>query len=180
VSTHSSDRFARVLGIAGLVLGLASFGWQVHTYRDGFAERVLVKLSMQSRMRPGQKAEDALEHGNLFADIVNTGQHPLYIKDVGLAIESETWYFHLTNGASTPLEPGAAATYTLDGWDISKHPLDLSDDPAQRENYSLIVASNKTEIFRGRVPTSILFYGGRGEVPQDWLQRTQPPDLRPR
>jgi hypothetical protein len=114
----SKDWWARGLGIAGLVLGLASFGWQVHTYRDSFTERVLVKMSIQSRMRPEQKAEDALKHGNLFADIVNTGQHPLYIKDVGLAIEPETWYFHLAKGSSTPLEPGAAATYILDDWDV--------------------------------------------------------------
>jgi hypothetical protein len=144
------------------VLGLISFGWQVHTYRDSFAERVLVRLSIESEIKGDQSAEDAMKQGDLVTEIVNTGQHPLYLNGVSLALVPErdfgpdddprAWEFSPDTKPNTPLEPGAATHYRLKDFDFSKHPLDSLDDPARNnEDYVVTVESNKGEIFRSRV-----------------------------
>lgn len=64
------DWFARILGVLGLVLGLTSLGWQVFTYRDSFAERILVRLSMKSQVHKGEGVDNAMKHeGELTAEI---------------------------------------------------------------------------------------------------------------
>jgi hypothetical protein len=116
----TKDWWARGLGIAGLVLGLASFGWQVHTYRDSFAERVLVRLTMLAEIRGDESIEDAMkQEGGLAAEIVNIGQHPHYLRTVSLALEPErefgpedprAWLFSPDNSKTPALEPRLQTT----------------------------------------------------------------------
>jgi hypothetical protein len=160
----TKDWWARGLGIAGLVLGLASSGWQVHTYRDSFAERVLVRLTMLAEIRGDESIEDAMkQEGGLAAEIVNIGQHPHYLRTVSLALEPErefgpedprAWLFSPDNSKTPALEPSAAANYRINSFDFGKHPLDSAQDPSKKENYVVIVESNAGEIFKSPVPIS--------------------------
>ncbi len=120
-------------------------------------------MSMQVRLGAGENVENALKHGDLIAEIVNIGQHRLYIKSVSLSIAPQDWSFQPeTAKPNTALDPGAAIYYRLSDSDLAKHPLDSPDDPSQRENYVVIVNSNKAEIFRAAAAvSSFLIYGGR-------------------
>jgi hypothetical protein len=172
--SKTKDWWARGLGIAGLFLGLVSFGWQVHTYRDSFAERVLVRLSMQSEVKGDESVEDAMkQEGKLMAEIVNIGQHPLYIRSVSLSMEPERefgpgedpsyWEFFPDNSKTPALEPGAAANYRINKFDFGKHPLDSAEDPTRKEDYVVIVESNAGEISKS--PVSITGYSFYSNVP---------------
>ena len=108
------------------------------------------------------KAEDIVTMkvvGDLTAEIVNIGQHPLYISSVSLAIEPEReqepgddpryWEFAPIK-SSNPLEPGAVAYFRIQKFDFEKHPLNAN--PNRNENYVVIVNSNKAVIFRSAAP----------------------------
>ncbi len=117
---------------------------------------------MESEIKGSESVEDAMkQEGDLMAEIVNIGQHPLYIRSVSLAMEPERefgpgedpryWDFYPDKSKAPALEPGAAANYRINKFDFGKHPLDSAADPTRKENYVVIVNSNAGEIFKSPV-----------------------------
>lgn len=138
---------------------------------------------MESEVKGDETVEDAMKQGDLLAEIVNIGQHPLYLKSVSLAMEPEReqlpgedpryWDFNPDKPKpNTALEPGAAAYYRLKNFDFAKHPLDSAEDPARKENYVVIVNSNKGEIFRSLV--GIKAYSFYSNVPASSPSKQNP------
>jgi hypothetical protein len=98
--------------------------------------------------------------GELAAEVVNFGEHPLYVKRVRLIVPcpeatgSESYLFEPTGGSKTggPLEPGAAVIYRAVNFDFSDHSLDQGDPP---EPFCVTVESNKGFVTQSTTITSI-------------------------
>ncbi len=142
-----------LLGVLGFGLSLCSLGWQVFIYQDSLAEKALVRLSSRQEFTLS-KDEDfpatmsSGGKGHLQAEVVNMGQHPLYVKSVELTApcpsdHSEATIFQPDGKTDAPLQPGAATTYHITDWNFSAHPLDNPIDPAKKETYCVTVNSNK-------------------------------------
>jgi hypothetical protein len=145
-----------ILGVLGFILSVVSLGWQVHVYNEGFIEKALVRLAISVQLSDrdfpigGKEFWFRGKKGDLTAEVVNIGQHPLYVKrvslvvpcpeDVGVGAESRD--FQPTQGTESgkPIQPGEAAVYRGGLWDFSDHPLDIGEP---EEKYCVIVESNK-------------------------------------
>lgn len=144
-----------LLGVLGFVLSVVSLCWQVFVYRDSLAEKATVRLSRHQEFRLNEDEDPpaVIPSGGkseLSVEVVNIGQHPLYVRSVVLTApcpwvedRSEVRNFTPDNAGDAALQPGAAATYRIEGWDLSAHPLDSPDDPTKRETYCVTVNSNK-------------------------------------
>lgn len=162
MSEDKSSRWPHVLGVAGFFLSLAGLAWQVFVYKDSLAEKALVRLSSYqayvSRSVPPLPLP--FRKGDLHAEVVNIGRHPLYVKTLRLTApcpwaenRSAVRDFVPDNTkAGTPLQSGAAATYHANDWDFSAHPLDSPDDPAKKEIYCITVESNKGVVAQSLSP----------------------------
>jgi hypothetical protein len=142
----------------GFVLSLVSLGWQVHVHRESLTDKALVRLSVsflngdkeiisvnkQAKHKFDVELEPtALTKSELSAEVVNIGQHPLYIKSVRLIIpcpetgDSDSITFQPT-GLPVALEPGAATIYKGGPWNFSDRPLIPTI-----ERFCVTVESNK-------------------------------------
>jgi hypothetical protein len=151
------DRTAHVLGVFGFALSLISIGWQVYVYHDSFAEKALVRLYSYQRFVSHNVSSSFPQDrkGDLRVEVVNIGQHPLYVRRVSLTVPcpwidgSENRGFDPENmPANASLEPGAAAMYHTKDWDFLRHSLDSPGDPTKKEAYCVTVESNKGVVSR--------------------------------
>jgi hypothetical protein len=168
-----SSRTASILGVLGFLLSVISLGWQMHVHNESLTERALIRLS--ASFRPDEEhvvsatpigkhleltTEVRATKGELAAEIVNFGEHPLFIKRVRLIVPcpeatgSESYLFEPTGGSKpgTPLEPGAAVIYSVRNWNFLDHWLDQGDPP---EPFCVTVESNKGFITQSTAITSI-------------------------
>lgn len=145
---------ASVLGLLGFLLSVISLGWQIRTYNEGLVEKALVRLSVTFDLRmhdvpPGD--DDSWmrrKKVDLAVEVVNIGQHPLFVKSVRLVVPcpeaagSEIREFQPAKDSKTgiPIDPGGAAIYRGGLWDLSQHPLDVLEP---KEQYCVVVESNK-------------------------------------
>ena len=68
------DTVTQVVAVLGLVLGIASLGWHLWSYRDARRERVGAELFWESRTE-----------SPLYVDIWNAGRVPVFVTSVDLA-----------------------------------------------------------------------------------------------
>ncbi|HLK33030.1 MAG TPA: hypothetical protein VKT29_08065 [Terriglobales bacterium] len=165
--------FAHVLGVLGFLMSAASLLWQVSIYRDSFKQRVLVRLSAVEVLNPSDLSP---RKGTVAVEVVNMGQHPLYVRQVSvtapcLGIDGK----RQSNAASVetskqhPIEPGAATTYQITGWNS---PLDDPSEVENLDNSCVNVDSNK-----GPVSVSSLGFSGGYSFETAW-QRVSPATAR--
>lgn len=158
-SSRFGSTLATILGVLGFVLSVVSLGWQVHVHEESLKDKALVRLSVsfydeksvRSATQTSKNSYDLVlassfqKKNELSAEIVNVGQHPLYVKEVRLISpcpkteDSDSITFQPAND-SLPgvLEPGAATIYKAGHWNFLEHPL---LDPGER--FCVTVESNK-------------------------------------
>jgi hypothetical protein len=89
-SSRIASAIASVLGLLGFILSIVSLGWQIRTHDEGLVEKALVRLSISFDipMRDFPIGEDESwirrKKADLAVEVVNIGQHPLYVKSVRL------------------------------------------------------------------------------------------------
>ncbi|PYX09675.1 MAG: hypothetical protein DMG88_05400 [Acidobacteria bacterium] len=157
-SSRSGSTLASILGVLGFVLSVVSLGCQVHVHEESLTDKALVRFSIsfpdykmiRSVTKTGKNRVDLdldasfLKKNGLFAEVINIGQHPLYVKQVRLIVpcpetrDSDSITFQPAKGSPRALEPGAATIYKAGPWNLSDHPL---LDPAER--FCVTVESNK-------------------------------------
>ena len=97
--------------------------------------------------------------GRIAAEVVNLGQHPLYVRSVRLFVPCSdgegTTIRDFEPDASQraqPIDPGAAVVFRGGIWDFSEHPLDAGD---ATESYCIVVESNKGFVAKSSGPSSV-------------------------
>ena len=161
-SSRVGSILASILGVLGFVLSIVSLGWQVHVYEESLTDKDLVRFSISflnddkeirsvantAKNRSNVELDpSSLNKNELFAEVVNIGQRPLYVKEVRLLVpcpetgDSDSITFHPAKGSHPgALEPGAAAIFKAGPWNLLDHPLAAVDPP---ERFCVIVESNK-------------------------------------
>ncbi|SRR6266849_974228 len=161
-SSRVGSILASILGVLGFVLSIVSLGWQVHVYEESLTDKALVRFSISflnddkeirsvantAKNRSNVELDpSSLNKNELFAEVVNIGQRPLYVKEVRLLVpcpetgDSDSITFHPAKGSHPgALEPGAAAIFKAGPWNLLDHPLTTVDPP---ERFCVIVESNK-------------------------------------
>jgi len=151
---------ASTLGVLGFVLSVVSLGWQVHVHEESLTDKAFVRFSIsflnddkeiRSVTKTAKNRADveldpsSVNKNELSAEVVNIGQHPLYVKRVRLIVpcpeggDSDSITLQPARGSYPgALEPGAAMVYKGGPWNLSDHPL---FDPAER--FCVTVESNK-------------------------------------
>jgi hypothetical protein len=74
------DQAAHVLGVLGFALSVVAIGWQVFVYRDAQRDHIITRVTAVYHTGPYEVDRD----GDVFVEVVNDGQHPLYLRDVEL------------------------------------------------------------------------------------------------
>jgi hypothetical protein len=156
-----SFSFASGLGVLGFVLSLVSLGWQVYVHQESLVDKALVRFSISFLNNDKQiisfdkptkhqfsvTMDAAILKGKneLSAEIINIGQHPLYVKRVRLIVpcpetgDSDSITFEPPKDPHPDgLEPGAAITYKAGPWNFEEHPLGYGS-----EKFCVTVESNK-------------------------------------
>lgn len=138
-------KLPQVLGVLGFALGIANIAWQIHTYRESFTERVIERLSAEYILKGNKMVESVVqkEKGNLWIEIVNTGQRPTYLKELLVRPcnpleQSPTHFYPVVYAAylgQSPLmlDPGASHTFKQ-AWDFGADPIGFTDTPEPSPN----------------------------------------------
>ena len=159
-SSRVGSTLASILGVLGCVLSVVSLGWQVHVHEESLTDKALIRFSIsflnhdkeiRSVTKTAKNRSDveldpsSLNKNELSAEVVNIGQHPLYVKQVRLIVpcpesgDSDSITFQPAKGSRPGvLESGAATIYKAGPWNLLEHPL---FDPAER--FCVTVESNK-------------------------------------
>jgi hypothetical protein len=172
------------LGVLGFALSLLSLAWQMHVYREGLTDKASVKFYVSflndykqllaehywAKNRFAMAvAPDGIKKSELYAEVVNNGQHALYIKRVRLirpcpeTPDSDSINFQPIKGSPPgPIEPGAAITYKADRlWNFVDQPLDWNwvgdlHNPTL-EPFCVTVESNKGSVGQTNEVSYVLF-----------------------
>jgi hypothetical protein len=166
IAAKSPDRFAHTLGVLGFCISLVSIGWQVYLYRESFAERVALRLSAFHELKQGEEieAKSILNKSYLYVEVIDVGQHPLYLRQVFLRVPcdlgTDFWSFYGLGlpPQTTRLEPGEVKRLQQE-WDYGRFPLTLGDEAKVTKDYCVIVNSTKGEILRSMPPIEEDDYG---------------------
>ncbi len=130
------------------MLGVGSLLWQGFTYRESFAERVVVHVIALHVANKDQDETAAAKMGDIILEVVNVGQRPLYLGQVSLIHPCTgdpiaVWPFYGSqkpNTSSVKLDPGASATFRQSDWNFVQRPLGA--------DYCVVVESTRGEILR--------------------------------
>lgn len=127
MSKNPRDWWARVLGVAGILIGASgltlsyvNYRWQRAAYEENRTERVFARVSARINLSSVLfKKNRELQEGELAVEVVNIGNQPIYLKNVvgEVAGHRTTFYEHdalNTKEAMRRLEPGEAADYKTD------------------------------------------------------------------
>jgi hypothetical protein len=128
MSKNPPDRWARVFGILGILIGLGGLGLtfysnqkQEKVYQESLEERVLIRTMAWVTLNVSKQYKDHARtepEGTLGVEAVNIGMRPLYLKSITAKIGPNsvvTFYEYdplKANSALVKLEPGEAADYT--------------------------------------------------------------------
>ena|SRR5437867_4064206 len=100
-SSRVGSTLASILGVLGFVLSVVSLGWQVHVHEESLTDKALIRFSIsflnhdkeiRSVTKTAKNRSDveldpsSLNKNELSAEVVNIGQHPLYVKQVRLIV----------------------------------------------------------------------------------------------
>src|SRR5215470_6841048 len=142
-----SDWWARGLGLLGLLVAGSGLFWQWWVHEDSLKELVLTRVTMK-RTWKGEKMEPI---GILQIEVVNMGQHPIFVKKVAAGIREGSEPFTIPATPTKPalqdeslaLEPAKNGYYWISDWDLVRHPLSSSQDPHKWESFSVSVETTK-------------------------------------
>ena len=169
---RKTDWLARVLGLLGLVLSVASILWQIHVYREGHTERVIARVTIHHVHKPHEDVEEITREGGVSVEVVNIGQQVLYLRKVSIEpcyprVGRLGIFYESGSDAGTDvsrLEPSAYKTFSIKKWDFDAMPLEPQDDESLDTDtgYCVVVQSTRGEILRSPSPikrSSIDFIG---------------------
>lgn len=153
----ATDWWGRGLAILALLVASVSVGWQVHEYEDSLRQQILTRVTM-IRAVENDKPQPT---GQLQIEVVNSGQHPIFIKRVLLKITQGGDEFAiqaLSEIKPRPmeemrLEPGMNAFYDIEDWNCEKNQLTSTENP-HGEPFSLFVETTRgTHVEQNKVAT---------------------------
>ncbi len=162
--TKTMTKVVPLLGVLGFFLSLLGLCWQVFVYRQGTAERALVRTTA---FRESEADETLSPVGHVAVEVVNIGQRPLYVSRVLLALGSDVWQLdepEELKQSRAAIQPGAAATYWFRNWNFGEHALDFAPSPEGNEGFAIIVESNRGEIARRTQVDDISIYAAKAQV----------------
>lgn len=119
------DRMTPYATVAALILSIISLCLTVYWHRQEFEDRVIVRVGA---VRDQYKDHSESPQGNLYAQVVNIGARPIYIRKVELMIGKGGIPFFSeddlagANGELKRLAPGEEADFKM-SWDFSQYPV---------------------------------------------------------
>jgi len=162
--TKTMTKVVPLLGVFGFFLSLFGLCWQVFVYRQGTAERALVRTTA---LRKSEDGETFSPVGHVAVEVVNIGQKPLFVSRVLLTLGSDVWRLEEPEEfkqSRAAIEPGAAATYWYQNWNFVEHPLDFAPSPEGNKGFAIIVESNRGEIARRTQIDDISIYAAERQM----------------
>lgn len=153
----ATDWWGRGLAILALLVAGVSLGWQVHEYQDSLREQVLTRVTMIREVE-NDKPEPT---GNLQIEVVNIGQHPIFIKRILLATTQGGDEFKIQASPEIKskwdeearLEPGMNAFYDIEHWNFAHDQLTSTENRGGRPFSISVETTRGTHVEENKVAT---------------------------
>jgi hypothetical protein len=155
----STDLWARVIGIGGLLVALIGLlisyytfreqqklsDWQKSVQQESLTEKLQNNVCLIGRFAKTASFDTVPSHGGIRIEIVNVGQTKTYLKEVELRAGDSPAIAIPMGRKALPLgmEPGMNAYFEIRGWDYAKHPLSWKKDEKDWEAYKILVTTTK-------------------------------------
>jgi hypothetical protein len=153
MSKNPPDRWARVFGVLGILIGLGGLGLtfynnqkQEKVYQETLEERVLIRTMAWVTINVAHAGTEP--EGTLGVEAVNIGMRPLYLKTITAKIgpnSGVTFYEYnplKSNSALVKLEPGEAVNYTAT---VNFNVHHLMGSPTEREDVWITLETTKKD-----------------------------------